>query len=94
MHVTQHHKRTISLAMSVSCCLAGMLALAAPATAGEMTHGEMSAAIRSADHPCAHVLALESSGDNAWTVDCNSGTFLVTRNEDGSYAVTQTKESQ
>jgi hypothetical protein len=56
-----------------------------------MTHGETAAAIRSADYPCAHVLALQSAGDNAWSVDCNSGTFLVTRNEDCSYAVTQTK---
>jgi hypothetical protein len=91
MSFTQHHKRIISLAMSVPFSLAGMFALASPATAEEMSHGEMAAAIRSADYPCAHVLGLESSGDNAWSVDCNSGTFLVTRNEDGSYAVTQTK---
>jgi hypothetical protein len=91
MHVTHYHNRLISLAMSVTCNLMVMLALASPATAGEITHGEMAAAIRSADYPCAHVLELQSAGDNAWSVDCNSGTFLVTRNEDGSYAVTQTK---
>jgi hypothetical protein len=88
MHIAQHLNRLISATISSTCC---MLAIAPQAMAAEMTHGEMAAAIRSADYPCAHVLGLKSTGDRAWSVDCNSGTYLVTREEDGTYTVTQTK---
>jgi len=62
-----------------------------PAHAAEMTHGEMAAAIRSANYPCAHVKALESAGAEAWSVQCNSGKFRVSRDSDGNFTVTQTE---
>jgi len=56
--------------------------------AAEVSHGEMAAAIRSANYPCAHVLSIESAGDNKWIVKCNSGAFSVSRDEQGRFAVT------
>jgi hypothetical protein len=63
--------------------------LASPATAADVSHGEMAAAIRSADYPCAHVLKIDSSGDDAWLVQCNSGSFRVSRDQDGRFKVTR-----
>lgn len=56
--------------------------------AEEMSNGEMAGIIRSAGHPCARVLDLQSTGENSWRVECNSGSFYVTRNEDGQFSVT------
>ena len=56
--------------------------------AAEVSHGEMAAAIRSANYPCAHVLSIESAGENKWIVKCNSGAFSVSRDEQGRFAVT------
>ncbi len=54
---------------------------------GVPSHGDMAATIRSANLPCAHVLAVDPAGENRWAVRCNSEVFVVTRGEDGQYAV-------
>ena len=58
-----------------------------------MTQGEMAGIIRSAGHPCNRVLNLNSTGENSWEVQCNSGKFFVSRNKDGGYAVAMQDES-
>ena len=63
------------------------LALVQPAFAAEMSDGEMAAAIRSADYPCDHVLEVQATGDNGWRVQCNSGTYQVTRVANGQFSV-------
>jgi hypothetical protein len=70
--------------------LTTVLALAQPAFASEVDHGDMAAAIRSADYPCQQVLDLQDSGDNGWRVRCNSGTYQVTRDANGQYSVVKT----
>jgi hypothetical protein len=62
----------------------------APVSAADVSHGEMAAAIRSAKLPCAHVLKIDSLGDDVWVVQCNSGTFRVSRDNSGGFQVTQT----
>ena len=57
-------------------------------SAAEMSHGEMAGIIRSAGEPCKKVLNMQSSGENSWKVECNSGTFTVTRDADGKTTVT------
>lgn len=59
--------------------------------ASEMTHGEVRAAIRSADLPCHHVIDLKNNGDNAWIVTCNSGKYNVSRDEKGKFSVSPIK---
>ena len=59
-------------------------------SAVDVSHGELAGAIRSASHPCARVINVDSNGDNAWIVQCNSGRFNVTRDQDGEFTVTQT----
>jgi hypothetical protein len=72
----------------IGLALATTLALVQPAFAAEMvSDGEMAAAIRSADYPCDHVLQMQSAGDNGWLVQCNSGTYQVTRDENGQFTV-------
>ena len=58
-------------------------------TAVDVSHGEMAGAIRSADYPCAKVLTIDSNGDNAWIVQCNSGEFNVSRDRNGDFKVTR-----
>ena len=66
------------------------LALVQPALAAEMvSDGEMAAAIRSADYPCDHVLDMQAMSDDDWRVQCNSGTYEVTRDENGQFSVIQ-----
>ena len=48
----------------------------------EMSRGEIAGIIRSAEHLCKNVLALESTGENAWKVECNSENFIVIRETD------------
>lgn len=79
---------------AVAFAILGALAVAPQARATEMTHGEAAAVIRSANYPCAHVQALESVGDSAWSVQCNSGKFRVSRDQDGNFTVTQTGEDK
>lgn len=50
-------------------------------------HGELAAAIRSADRPCAHVIDVSASSGDVWLVTCNSGSFLVRKEADGGYSV-------
>jgi ABC-type sugar transport system substrate-binding protein len=71
----------------ISLALTTTVALVQPAFAAEMSHGEMAAAIRSADYPCRHVLQLQASGDNSWYVQCNSGMYKVTRDANGQFSV-------
>jgi hypothetical protein len=75
----------------LSVTLLTALATAPQAFATEMSHGKMAATIRSANHPCAHVISLESAGENAWNVKCNSGKFDVKRDDDGKFSVTRTE---
>ena len=61
----------------------------AQTTATEVSNGEMAGAIRSADYACAQVLKIDSNGSDAWIVQCNSGKFAVSRDQDGNFKVTQ-----
>jgi hypothetical protein len=67
--------------------LATTLALVQPTFADEVSNGEMAAAIRGTNYPCDHVLQMQSAGDNSWLVQCNSGTYQVTRDENGQLTV-------
>jgi len=71
----------------ISLALITTLALVQPAFAAEVSYGEMAAAIRSADYPCQHVLQLQTTGDNDWLVQCNSGTYQVARDANGQFSV-------
>jgi len=77
-----------STAFSCSVILGSMVCAAA--SAADVSHGEMAAAIRSANLPCAHVLKIDTLGDEVWVVQCNSGTFRVSRDKGGGFQVTQT----
>lgn len=76
-----------SLVLFCSVIVVGLLSQAA---AADVSHGEMAAAIRSANYPCAQVLEVDSAGDNAWVVQCNSGKFNVSRDQNGDLKVTRT----
>ena len=69
--------------------LTATLALTQPVFATGMEHGDMVAVIRSAGYPCQQVLDLQDTGDNAWRVRCNSGTYLVTRDANGQFSVAE-----
>ncbi|NIN35905.1 MAG: hypothetical protein GWO08_04780 [Gammaproteobacteria bacterium] len=56
-------------------------------TAAEMSQGEMAGIIRSSGNPCNKVLDLMDTSDNSWTVQCNSGKFVVKRDAEGQYSV-------
>jgi hypothetical protein len=71
----------------ISLALTTTLALVQPTFAAEMSDGEIAAAIRSADYPCDHVLEVQATGDNGWRVQCNSGTYQVTRDTNGQFRV-------
>lgn len=67
-----------------------MLATSIPAVAGDETqppHGTLEAAIRSAGLPCQHVISVAQAGDGRWSVRCNSGSYLVVRDDDGQLSV-------
>ncbi len=83
----EHHKA--GSLIFLGSMIAGSL-VTLPVAAAEMSHGEMAGAIRSANYPCAHVVKIDSARDNAWVVQCNSGTFSVSRDKDGRFTVTQT----
>jgi len=76
--------------LRISLALMTTLALVQPAFATGMSHGDMLAAIRSADYPCQQVLDLQATGDSAWQVQCNSGTYQVTRDANGQFSVVKT----
>jgi hypothetical protein len=71
----------------ISLALTTTLAIVQPAFADEVSEGEMAAAIRGTNYPCDHVLQMQSAGDNGWLVQCNSGTYQVTRDENGQLTV-------
>ena len=71
------------------CSMVAGVLLSPLATAADVNHGEMAGAIRSANYPCAPVLKVDSTGDNAWVVQCNSGKFDVSRDQNGNFQVTQ-----
>jgi hypothetical protein len=89
MRQPKHHRNLLFAAVPAAMLVT--LTAAPLVNAAEMTHGEMAAAIRSANYPCAHVQALESAGEEAWSVQCNSGKFRVSRDKDGNFTVTQTE---
>lgn len=79
---------TVAWSCLAACLTTTALGIVATAVADEMpSHGEMAAAIRSANLPCAHVLQVEPAGEQQWSVRCNSGGFLVTRGQDGQFSV-------
>jgi len=81
-----------SLKAGVMLVLSSILAVASiSAFAEEPDYGTLAAAIRSANLPCDHVIRVTSAGANAWHVRCNSGHFLVIRNDDGEYSATKSK---
>ena len=71
----------------ISLSLMTTLALLQPAFADEVSNGEMAAAIRGTDYPCDHVLHMQNAGDNRWLVQCNSGTYQVSHDENGQLTV-------
>jgi hypothetical protein len=71
----------------ISLALTTTLAIVQPAFADEVSDGEMAAAIRGTNYPCDHVLQMQAAGDNSWFVQCNSGTYQVTRDENGQLTV-------
>lgn len=82
-----HRARTSVSRLAYLSVSAGLLAIAQMAIASTPSHGELAAAIRSADRPCAHVQVVKAAGENAWSVRCNSGQFRVVRGKDGSLSV-------
>lgn len=69
---------------------ASVLLLAATAVladAGTPPHGELAAAIRSADRPCHHVIAAAPAGKQRWNVQCNAGSYQVSRNAAGKLKI-------
>ena len=87
MREARHQVMRLRTTLAASILAAS--AFASQVSAAEVTHGEMAAAIRGANYPCAHVKAVESAGDDAWSVQCNSGTFRVSRSPDGAFTVQQ-----
>jgi hypothetical protein len=77
-----------SLVLFYSVIVGGLLS--SEAAAADVDHGEMAAAIRSANYPCAQVLKVDGDGNNAWVVQCNSGKFNVSSDQNGELKVTQT----
>jgi hypothetical protein len=87
MHKPKQH----NLGSTVLFCSVVIGSLFSPlTTAADVSNGELAAAIRSAQHPCDRVLQVDSIGDNAWNVQCNSGKFFVSLDQNGNFKVTQT----
>lgn len=78
------------LRSTVLFCLIASGLFSPHVTAFDVSHGELAGAIRSASYPCAQVQNVDSNGDNAWIVQCNSGKFNVSRDKNGDFKVTQT----
>ncbi|MDX1433711.1 MAG: hypothetical protein R3286_14810 [Gammaproteobacteria bacterium] len=77
-----------------ACALAAILAagagmLAPSAAYSQQAAGNLAATIRESGNPCSHVVEAEQTGDNSYKVRCNSGTFNVTMNADGTAQVTR-----
>ncbi len=92
MHI-QHQFRNFPLRIIKALIVVLIVIIYLPQSlAEEMSHGEMAGIIRSAGHPCAKVLELQSTSENSWKVQCNSGSFNVTRNEDGKFTINSSEE--
>ena len=87
MRYNKHHK--IQKSVTTSGVLIAFLTVAFCVDASEVTHGDVQAAIRSADFACKQVINLKSSGDNTWVVKCNSGKYRVSRDQKGKFTVSQ-----
>ena len=83
--------RNLHKSTTTSCVLISFLMVAFCVDASEVTHGDVQAAIRSADFACKQVINLKNSGDNIWVVECNSGKYRVTRDQKGNFTVSQIK---
>jgi hypothetical protein len=83
----QHQFRFIPLCFLNTFIAILLMVFASQSYAGEMSNGQMAGIIRSANHPCAKVIELQPAGENSWKVQCNSGSFNVTRNADGKFSV-------
>ena len=86
LHNKNHNLQKL---LTTSGVLIAFLTVSFCVHASEVTHGEVQAAIRSADFPCKQVINLKSGGDNIWVVKCNSGKFRVTRDLNGKFTVSQ-----
>jgi hypothetical protein len=71
----------------ISLALMTTLALVQPAFAADISDGAMAAAIRGAGYPCDHVLEVQATSENGWSVQCNSGAYQVTRDANGQFNV-------
>jgi hypothetical protein len=79
------HFQPVTTRPSLLACLtlSGMVLASNAMADAAPSHGELAAAIRSANLPCAHVIGVSQASEGKWAVRCNSGTFLVTRGQDG-----------
>jgi hypothetical protein len=86
-HLSNHHQEKeykmmhYKLRKLVGMAAISALFLAPGALAEGMDHGTLAAAIRSADLPCNHVISASQTAENTWSVQCNAGTYEVTREE-------------
>ena len=83
----QHQFRIIPLRILKAFIAVLIIVFTPQSYAEKMSNGQMAGIIRSANHPCAKVLELQSTGENSWSVQCNSGSFNVTRNADEQFSV-------
>ena len=83
----QHQFRIIPLCFLNTFIAILLMVFVSQSYAEEMSNGKMAGIIRSANHPCAKVIKLQHTSENSWKVQCNSGSFNVTRNADGKFSV-------
>jgi hypothetical protein len=79
-------RRLMRYAIRSSGALFATVAIGLSAAPATPSHGEMAAAIRSANLPCHHVISIQAASENRWEVRCNSGDFLVTRSSNGEWS--------
>ena len=69
--------------------LAGAGTLVPTTARAQEAAGNLAATVRASGNPCVHVVEAEQTGDNTYKVRCNSGTFNVTLNADGTAQVSR-----
>ena len=69
----------VAVGMAATGILLAANAVANPAP----PHGELAATIRTAGMPCAHVIEVQSAGEDRWSVRCNAGDYTVERDSEG-----------
>ena len=89
MRYNKHHN--LKKIVTTSGVLISFLTITFFVNASEVSHGEVQAAIRSADFACNQVVSLKSDGDNIWLVKCNSGKYRVMRDKKGKFTVSKIK---